>query len=255
MKKNKVIRLFNDDKSNASIDIKYSALLQDFIQPFENKFDVFEFQEDIFDFAIKAWNFGNLSIIIDKNEFKKIMSFAKDDAFNYPLLMEMIEYKLHQFKDFSNFIIDFEINEINGQPTLTLVTQKEETYLSELNNLEDNFAETDFEENYINRSAISIKPLQPFIDWHNKVYPDSKIDTTDLDEVNIYLINNSNFYDIESYLKKKFDLYFKMELEDWCQDKRTWPKKRNYKMFKQWFRIDISTAIYDLEKTPIKKEE
>jgi len=46
-----------------------------------------------------------------------------------------------------------------------------------------------------------------------------------------------------------------MELQDWCTDKRSWPKKRSYKTFKQWFRVDISTAVYDLEKTPVSKEE
>ncbi|MHB0756694.1 hypothetical protein [Polaribacter sp. M15] len=255
MKKNKIINLFNDDKAYESSDSKYSSLLQDFIEPFAKRLDVFEYQEDIFEFAIKAWNFGNLSLIIDANEFDKIMSFAKSEDLNYDLLFEMIQHKQSHFKDFSNFVVDFEISNINGRKALTLVTQTEEIYLSEINEIENNYKETDFTENYINRSAISLKPLQPFIDWHNSVYPDSKIDDSDLDEVNIYLIKNSNFFDIENYLKKKFDLYFKMELEDWCNDRKTWPKRRNYKMFKQWFRVDISTAIYDLENTPVIKQE
>lgn len=253
MKKNKVINLFDNNKKIENIDLQYSKLLQDFIKPFENKFEDFEFKEDIFDFAISAWNFGNMSSIIDKKQFKKIMSLAKDDDYNYPLLKSMIQSKVANFKEFTNFIVDFEIYEKNNLLTLTIVTQPEAIYLSSIENLENDALETEFEENYINRSAIALKPLQPFIDWHNSIYPDSKIDKTDLNEVNIYLINNSNFYDIETYLKKKFDLYFKMELEGWSTYKKDWPKKRTYKMFKKWFQVDISTAIYDLEKTPISK--
>lgn len=255
MKKNKVINLLDRNTNNQSVDLKYSSLLQGFIKPFENKFEDFEFKEDIFDFAIRAWNFGNMSSIIDKNEFEKIMSFAIDEDDNYPLLRSMITFKLANFKEFTNFIVDFEIHEKNNLLSLTLETQPKEIYLSSLEDFENESLRTEFEENYINRSAIALKPLQPFIDWHNNIYPDSKIDKTDLDEVNIYLINNSNFYDIETYLKKKFDLYFKMELQDWCTDKKSWPKKRSYKIFKQWFRVDISTAVYDLERTPVSKEE
>ena len=57
----------------------------------------------------------------------------------------------------------------------------------------------------------------------------------------------------EAYLKKKFDKYFMMELDGWHTNKKEWPQRRTYKMFKEWFRIDISTAVYDLEKTPISK--
>ncbi len=113
----------------------------------------------------------------------------------------------------------------------------------------------DFGENYINRSAISLKPLQPFINWHDTIYPDSKFDELTFNEVNIYLVNNSNYEDIEAYLKKKFDRYFMMELDGWHTNKKEWPQRRNYKMFKEWFRIDISTAVYDLEKTPVSKSE
>ncbi len=45
----------------------------------------------------------------------------------------------------------------------------------------------DFGGNYINRSAISLKPLQPFINWHDTIYPDSKFDELTFNEVNIYL--------------------------------------------------------------------
>lgn len=265
MKKNKVVNLFGDKNIFQNSGIKYSTLLEKFLTPFAKYFDndiEFEYQEDIFDFAISAWNFGNMQSIIDSTEFEGIMSLAKDDDNNYSLLRKMIDYKTTNFKEFTNFIVGFEIEEKKGVPNLTVITQPEDMYLESLQKEsfeatfnQNELEEDEFEENYINRSAIIIKPLQPFIDWHNSIYPDSKIDESHLNEVNIYLINNSNFIDIESYLKKKFDIYFKMELEGWSTYKKDWPKKRTYKMFKQWFRVDISTAVYDLEKKPVSKSE
>ena len=46
-----------------------------------------------------------------------------------------------------------------------------------------------------------------------------------------------------------------MELNDWHDNKKEWPQKRNYKMFKLWFRVEISEMIYDLEKKPVSKSE
>lgn len=45
-----------------------------------------------------------------------------------------------------------------------------------------------------------------------------------------------------------------MELDDWHMNKKEWPQKRNYKMFKEWFQIDFSSMVYDMEKRPVSKE-
>ena len=257
MKKGKVLNLFESKNTNTgqNTEEKYPTLLEKFISPFTKDFEKFEYQEEVFDIAIDAWNFGNIKNLLGKNEFKEVISLAKDNDTNYPLIKKMIAHKVSIFKDFTNFIIDFDIEDINGVLKLTLVTEEEETYMLDMltgaSELESN--NDDFEENFINRSAISLKPLQPFIDWHDIIYPDSKFDELSFNEVNIYLVNNSNYEDIEAYLKKKFDKYFMMELDGWHTNKKEWPQRRTYKMFKEWFRIDISTAVYDLEKTPISK--
>ncbi len=59
--------------------------------------------------------------------------------------------------------------------------------------------------------------------------------------------------DIDEWLKKKFDKIFTFELDLWVDNKKEWPQKGNFKMFKEWFRVDISTMIYDFERNPIKK--
>jgi hypothetical protein len=76
----------------------------------------------------------------------------------------------------------------------------------------------------------------------------------DIKETNIYLVDDK-IDDVEKWLKKKFDKFFMMELDEWFENKKDWPQKRNYKMFKQWFQVDVSTMIYDLEKNPVLKSE
>jgi hypothetical protein len=255
MKKGKVLNLFENNKTGEKKEDTYAALLNEFILPFTNDFSGFEYQEEIFDIALDAWNFGNIKSLLGEKEFKEVISLAKENDINYPLLKKLIAHKISKFKEFTNFIVDFDLLAVNGVLKLTVVTEKEEEYMIDMlmRTSEPASSKNDFEDNFINRSAISLKPLQPFIDWHDSIYPDSKFDEATYNEVNIYLINGSYNEEIEAYLKKKFDRYFMMELDGWHTDKKEWPKRRNYKMFKEWFRIDISTAVYDMEKTPVSK--
>lgn len=163
----------------------------------------------------------------------------------------MIDHKAKKFKMYSNFITDFEITEKNGEDVLTVVTQEEEDYISDMMTSYDNeHTPEDFEENYINRFAIVVKPLKPFADWIFNLYPEDEY--PEFTESNIYLVNDE-IDDLEAWLKKKFDKFFKLELEDWHTNKKEWPQKRTYKMFKQWFQVELSTMIFDMEKQPISK--
>jgi len=249
--KNKVISLFGNNKIVKNTGVKYSKLLEQLMAEFENDFTNIEFIEDIIDFSINAWNFGNMKVHVPEEEFKKIVSSAPNEDINFPLLKKMIDYKVKNFKEYTNFIIDFELKETVGDPILNVITQEEETYLANMmNEIDEQITPDNFEENYINRSAIILKPLQPFYDWINALYPNDK--TTEVNENNIYLISDE-IEDVETYLKKKFDKFFMMELNDWHTNKKEWPQKRNYKMFTQWFLIETSTMIYDLEKRPVLK--
>jgi len=258
--KNKVINLFENNKIVPNSGVKYSDLLEQFMNPFMSGFKDYEYVEDIIEFAINAWNFGNMKSIIPPEEFDETRKDIPKTDIDFVLLNKMIDYKAEKFKEYENFIVDFELKQIdNGDPILRVITQEQDAYLTNMLDVmekEDSqqYSQEDFEENYINRVAIILKPLQPLIDWHNSIYPDSKIDETDIAETNIYLVNDE-IDDIEKWLKKKFDKFFMLELSDWHTNKKEWPQRRNYKMFKLWFRIEISEMIYDLEKSPVLKSE
>ncbi|MFC3561141.1 hypothetical protein [Pedobacter jamesrossensis] len=248
--KNKVISLFGNKTIIQNQGVKYSKLLEQFIEPFMADFDGIEHYEDIFEFAISAWNFGNLKVLLPKGESEAIMSSFKKTEVNLDLLKRMIYSKVTKFKDYDNFIVDFEIKETIGDPVLSVVTQGKEDYLaSMLADLEEEYSEEDFEENYINRSAIILRPLQPFLDWFSNLYPE---DVHEVKETKTYLISE-DIDDVEAWLRKKFDRLFVLELEDRHSNKKKWPQNRNYKMFKQWFQVELSTWVYDLEKEPVSK--
>ena len=252
--KNKVINLFEKNKITPNDSVKYSELLEKFMSKFEKEFEDFEYLEDVIDFSINAWNAGNLKTILTEGESENVSNslFENEEDLDAILLNKMIDYKVTKFKEYTNFIVNFELIETKGDPRLNVISQTEEDYLATAMDMTDTEDfENNFEENFINRTAIIVKPLQPFIDWHNNLYPDSTIDALNVYDVNTYLINED--IDLDRWLKKKFDKLFKIELENWHTNKKEWPQKRNYKMFKQWFQIEISTMIYDLEKQPILK--
>jgi hypothetical protein len=251
-KKNKVIDLFGGKNVIPNTTgISYSKLLDQFLAPFQNDFPEDFYLEDIFEFAITAWNFGNMSVLLPKEEFEKTMALAAKEVDYYPLLRKMIDYKAANFPTFSSFIADFEVTKKNGEDVLTVITQEEEDYLSEMMTSNDNeYAPGDFEENYIDRYAIVVKPLKPFADWLFNLYPEDGF--PEFIESAIYLINDE-IDDLEMWLKKKFDKFFMLELENWHTHKKEWPQKRTYKMFKQWFQVELSTMVFDMEKQPVSK--
>ncbi len=249
--KNKIINL-SDRKLVNNEGVKYSSLLEKFLEPFMKDFKRTEFLEDIIEFAIGAWNFGNLKTIIPVEEFEKTIGAAEDSNKDIVLLKKMIEAKAAKFGEFTNFIIEYELEKKSiGDPVLTVITQEQDVYLQNMFDfMEEEMAENDFD-GYINRFAIIIKPQQPFIDWLNQLIPEDEITKEDI-PTNIYLVNEE-IEDLEKWLAKKFDLFFKMELEEWEDNKKEWPQKRNFKLFKSWFNVDVSRDIYDLEKDSIVK--
>lgn len=106
----------------------------------------------------------------------------------------------------------------------------------------------------INRNAILVQPKKPFFDWLNKIFKDEH-PITEKEDNNIYLIREmDNNEDIKKWIKKNFDNLFINELNDWYTDESAWPTNRTYKMFSQWFDVEIHSIILDLEEFPVIKD-
>lgn len=106
----------------------------------------------------------------------------------------------------------------------------------------------------INRNAIVVKPKQALFNWINFIYPDEPVEAGD-DEGTVYLVKEKNSNEaIEKWLKKNYDKIFQNELNNWHTDENDWPHKRTYKLFKDWFDVEIHTMILDLEEIAITKD-
>ena len=248
--KSKVVKLFGDDSSQNE---KYANLLNDFIKPFEHDFpDDFELEDTIY-FSMNAWNFGNMSFILPEKEFKKILLEASTQGSETDLIKKMVDLKIARFKKHNLFIEDFELEEIDGTSTFTVTTQQETEFLEKLmGDINQSAEKNSFEEGYINRQAIVVKPKKAFFDWAEST--DDLFMSYEENEVNTYLVAEG-IDNLEAWIKKNYKKLFEYELGNEFTEKKLWPKKRDYKMFQQWFSVDISTLIYDLENSPVYKDD
>lgn len=105
----------------------------------------------------------------------------------------------------------------------------------------------------VNRNAILVKAKKPFYDWLN--YVDPEFPVVENEEGTVYLVKEMQSNDkIENWLKKNYDKIFVNEMNDFHTIETDWPQKRTYKIFKEWFSIEISSLIVDMEDKELEKE-
>ena len=249
--KNKIINLFGDNKILEDTGVKYAELLEEFIVPFSKEFIHKDYFEEVIDFGVKAWNMANINTDFPKRMIDEAVKSIDIDDREVSLFNKMIAYKIDNFNSYTNFIIEFELKEdIPGNnPKLSLLTQESEAYLANMIDEIDEVSQNP-QEDYINRTAIILRPKKRFLDWVNTLNPEIVFEEKII-ETKTYLVNDS--IDIDKWLKKEFDKIFMMELTGFSLNKKDWPQKRSYKMFKLWFRVEVSEMIYDLDQKPINK--
>ena len=56
------------------------------------------------------------------------------------------------------------------------------------------------------------------------------------------------------YVRRSHCFIFELELWGWITAEELWPQKRNWRMFKEWFDIEINSEVFDLVDGRIEKE-
>lgn len=109
----------------------------------------------------------------------------------------------------------------------------------------------------VNRGVIVVKPRQPYVDWANTC--DDGPTKTTLDdphrECTAYLL--PDWYDddeLERLLRKHSRFIFENELAGWSMDQSTWPKRRDFKTFCEWFDVENHSVVLDLGDAAIEVE-
>jgi len=107
----------------------------------------------------------------------------------------------------------------------------------------------------LNRAALTVRPLQPYIDWALGL-DDSGLAPQPEDEVTVYLVRDYGYdHEIEDILKLVFEEVFERELEAWHTDEADWPKDRSFATFKRWFKIEMHSMVEDLCAGPLIDDE
>lgn len=109
--------------------------------------------------------------------------------------------------------------------------------------------------NMLNRSAIVVKPRQPFLDWlHAADSTSAPLTMADLvRESTIYLIPECDTSDeVDEVLRELCDEIFEEQLAGWYSDQSMWPRDRSLAAFSQWFDYQHHSILVDLCGEPLR---
>jgi hypothetical protein len=109
----------------------------------------------------------------------------------------------------------------------------------------------------LNRSAIVVKPRQPFLDWLHSADPSShRLTLGDLSrEPAIYLIPECDTEaDVHDVLRELCEETFVEQLAGWFRDEATWPQDLGFDVFCRWFEFRHHSMLVDLADEPLIDE-
>ncbi|SHK10919.1 hypothetical protein SAMN02745216_02889 [Desulfatibacillum alkenivorans DSM 16219] len=109
----------------------------------------------------------------------------------------------------------------------------------------------------VNRSAVIVKPNEPFLNWLKKLYPEEAYSLEDIrNECTVFLIPEYDMVEeAQGFIKRNFKTIFRLELGGWSTDPKNFPGKLTYKMFCEWFACEINSEVYDLSAKKITVED
>jgi hypothetical protein len=109
----------------------------------------------------------------------------------------------------------------------------------------------------LNRSAVVVKPKQPFLDWLHTADPTShRLTLGDLSrEPTIYLLPECNTEaDVQELLSERCKEIFVEQLAGWFRDEETWRRDRSFDVFCRWFEFRHHSMLVDLSDEPLIDE-
>lgn len=254
---NGVINLFDNNSRSINEDNSiYSELLKKFVKPFEHRFSSDYSFEDVLNFGMNAWNMALMKSVIPEEEAD---AFTENEDLSEPestILKQMIRSKENNFQKYEQFMMDLSLEKTKGKDILHVVTQDKETFINAMimssgTEFQQEFEAEEFEEGYINRTVILVKPTAVFGNWLDSLYP-GESNLNNEEESNSYLVNEDDD-EAHDWLTENYDRIFTKELFEWHTFEADWPQKRTFKMFKEWFDYEISTMVYDFVEAPVTK--
>ena len=108
----------------------------------------------------------------------------------------------------------------------------------------------------INRSALVVRPKEPYIQWALSLDDSSAHLEADLrEQFSVYLVARDPEEAEESApIENYYSRIFELELEEWHLDMDDWPENRDLVTFHEWFSVEAHSLIVDLEDSDIDIE-
>lgn len=109
----------------------------------------------------------------------------------------------------------------------------------------------------LKRTAIIVKPREPYIQWANSLDDGGvKLGEDFEPEHTVYLIEAMADYevDIEAMIEPHHKFIFEEELNEWHGRESDWPVKRDLATFLEWFEVAYHSVIIDLCPGRVKTE-
>ena len=103
----------------------------------------------------------------------------------------------------------------------------------------------------VNRSAIIVKPKRPFLEWAKKDDAEGLAEgvfETLREEPHVYLLPDYEApVSQREVLEDYWPALFEAMLEGWVTDESMWPRKRTFEMFNEWFEVQMTSMVVDLD--------
>ena len=108
----------------------------------------------------------------------------------------------------------------------------------------------------INRSAIAVRPKQPFLAWLKSVEQSNEaLSLADLEKT-IYLVPEYDEpEDAEKMLAEAWEGIFNRELFAWYTTEKLWPRGRSLNVFKKWFDYEHFDLVEDMVAGPVGDQD
>jgi hypothetical protein len=110
----------------------------------------------------------------------------------------------------------------------------------------------------LNRTAIVVRPGQPFLDWLHAADPtSSELRLENLQrEPTVYLLPDcENEKEVRECLEEVCGQIFDEQLDGWYRVPFSWPTQRDLATFDHWFEWSFHSVVFDLCDDPLLQEE
>ncbi|GHB06985.1 MULTISPECIES: hypothetical protein [Halomonadaceae] len=104
----------------------------------------------------------------------------------------------------------------------------------------------------LNRSALSVKPTQAFVDWINSLEPMVGNDDLTIDDIDrentVYLIPEMDTEEaLDAWVRERYMDILENELRAWEEDERQWPESIDWALFQRFLSVEHSYLAIDLD--------